>query len=243
MNAENRIVIDQARINNMEAMFERTWSRKPTAEERQGLIDDFVLEEIYYRQALAIGIDKDDPLIRRRLRQKMEFFTSSSSPGLKPDDIELEQYLEANAAKYRTDNRYSFEQLYFSTDRPVTELELLLEKTAQSLNKGDIVEGDRSLLPGSFTNASAFEINRTFGTDFSDQLDNLPTSGWSAPLQSGLGFHFIKLTQHHAGQLPALAQVRDKVLRDWSYDQSLTLKQGLEKKLRDEYQVIVEWPE
>ena len=242
MTSEKRIVVDDGRITNMVAVFERTWHRQPSREELQGLIDNYILEEIYYRQALAMGIDENDPVIRRRLRQKMEFFTSEAGARLAPEDVELEQYLQAHVDKYKTDNRYSFEQLYLSSDRSADQLEKLLQQTAQKLTRGEMADTDRTLLPGKFVTVTAFEVNRTFGDDFAKKLDSLPIGEWSTPLQSGLGFHFVKLSERQAGQLPPLAQVRDKLLRDWSYDKSLALKKELDKKLKDEYQVIVEWP-
>lgn len=242
MTSEKRIVVDDGRINNMVAVFARTWNREPSREELQGLIDNFILEEIYYRQALAMGIDENDPVIRRRLRQKMEFFTSEAGSRFIPEDKELEQYLQAHADKYKADNSYSFEQLYLSTDRPADQLEKLLQQTAQQLGKGEVVSGDQTLLPGNFSAATGFEVNRTLGEGFSEKLDSLPLGEWSAPIQSGLGFHFVKLRERQVGQLPPLAHVRDKLLRDWSYEKSLALKQDLDKKLKDEYQVIIEWP-
>ncbi len=240
--SEKRIVVENGRINNMVAVFARTWNREPSREELQGLIDNFILEEIYYRQALAMGIDENDPVIRRRLRQKMEFFTSEASSRVTPEDKELEQYLQTHADKYQTDNSYSFEQRYLSPDRPADQLEKLLQQTAQQIAKGEMAFGDQTLLPSNFSAASGFEVNRTLGDGFSEKLDSLPVGEWSGPIQSGLGFHFVKLRERQIGQLPPLAQVRDKVLRDWSYDKSLALKQDLDKKLKEEYQVIIKWP-
>lgn len=239
---DKRVVVDNGRIKNIIAMFEKKWHRAPSDAELQGLIDDYVLEEIYYRQAIEMGMDQNDVIVRRRLRQKMEFFTTSAAAMVEPEEEDLKQYLQQNADKYKADNRYSFEQVYISSDRSPQELKHRLSETKQALMLGGSASSDRTLLPQSLSNASAFEVERIFGIGFSRKLDSLSMGTWSEPLQSGLGWHFIKLTQRKAGEMPALSQVRDAVMRDWVYEKSQTLRKELERKLRSEYPVVVEWP-
>ena len=239
---DKQVVVDDGRINNIIALFEKKWHRAPSDAELQGLIDDYVLEEIYYRQALKMGMDENDAIVRRRLRQKMEFFTTSAAAMVEPEEEDLKQYLQQHADKYKADNRYSFEQVYISPDHSREELKQKLSETKQALQQGESVSGDKNLLPQTLSNAGAFEVERTFGKDFSGKLDALPMGAWSDPLQSGLGWHFIKLTQRETGEMPALSQVRDAVMRDWVYEKSQTLRKDLERKLRSEYQVVVEWP-
>ena len=239
---DKRIVVDDGRINNLMAVFEKTWNRQPTRKELKSLVDDYVLEEIYYREALKMGIDKNDAMIRRRLRQKMEFFASAATSMVEPDSAELQQYLEEHADKYQTDSRYSFEQVYISTDRSQTELEKVLNRTQQLLKQDEGADGDATLLPKSLNSVTAFEVERNFGSGFSKLLDEQPLGVWSEPLQSGLGLHFVKLNTRDAGELPPLQQVRDAVVRDWMYDKTQTLRADLERKLLNEYEVVIDLP-
>lgn len=237
--SDKRIVVDDGRINNLIAIFEKTWNRQPSERELQGLINDFVLEEIYYREALQMGIDQNDAMIRRRLRQKMEFFANAATSIVQPDTEELQQYLLDNQEKYRIDNRYSFQQIFVSTDPPMPQVEQTLAIVQTALQTGAEVDGDKTLLPSHFANVNAFELNRTFGTGFAVQLDDLIINEWSEPLPSGLGLHFIKLKQIEPGHIPALTEVRDQVMRDWMYERTETLRAELENKLLQEYQVVV----
>lgn len=240
---DKRIVVDDGRINNLISVFEKTWNREPSEQELKSLINDYVLEEIYYRQALEMGIDKNDAMIRRRLRQKMEFFAASAAATVEPDTAELEKYLRAHADKYQTDNLYTFQQVYISTDRSQQELEQVIKETQKSLENNQEINNDSSFLPASYNEVSGFEINRSFGQSFTKGLDSLPLNQWSGPVMSGLGLHFVRLSQRNAGRLPSLTQVHDAVLRDWMYDRTQTLRADLERTLLGKYQVIVDWPE
>ena len=151
MQSDKRIVVDQGQINSLSQRFQRVWQREPTEKELQSLIEDFVIEEIYYREALAMGIDKNDPVIRRRLRQKMEIYTDNLATTLAPSEQELNQYLQQHRNKFKTDNRYSFKQVYISTDRAEDKLQAIIASTQNALHKGESVNGDRSLLPVMFT--------------------------------------------------------------------------------------------
>lgn len=243
LEAENRIVVNEGRINALKERFRRTWNRSPNDEELQALIDDFVLEEIYYRQALALGIEENDAMIRRRLRQKMEFLSASMLSDLQPSDQQLQTYLQAHEDKYRRSNQYSLQQVYISPDRDADALAQRIDAVRQQLSQGQQVDGDGSLFPQRFEQSSDFQLNNQFGRGFSAHLDQLPLNTWSGPVESGLGYHFIKLTQRDMGQLPPLEQVRDEVVRDWTYDQQQQIKTQLNEKLLADYKVVVEWPQ
>ena len=113
---EQRIVVSTGRIEQLANIFSKTWQRPPTKEELQGLIDDFVLEEVYYRQAVEMGIDRDDTIIRRRLRQKLEFLTADLVESIEPSAEELQAYLDENAERYRRDAVMSLTQVYVSEE-------------------------------------------------------------------------------------------------------------------------------
>lgn len=241
--SDQTIVVDTGRINTLAESFKSTWNRNPTETELNNLIEDFVLEEIYYRQALAMGIDKNDVLIRRRLRQKMEFLSTSMAASIQPADSELQTYLDANAEKYRTPSTYSFEQIYINPDKSAEALDKRLAEIAAVLADNRIAEGDQTLLARRFNSAPSFQIDSTFGRGFSTALDDLPVNEWSEPVQSGLGTHYVKITEHNPGYLPPLEEVREQVLRDWSYEKNIDIKSKIKDNLLAEYQVVVEWSE
>jgi peptidyl-prolyl cis-trans isomerase C len=239
MQSDKRIVVDQGQVNSLVMRFQRVWQRGPTKQELQGLIEDYVIEEIYYREALAMGIDKDDPVIRRRLRQKMETYTDNLATTLAPSEDELNRYLQQHPDKFKTQSRYSFQQVYINTDISEDQLQAKLTSTQNALQSGESVDGDSAMLPASFTDADAFAIDRTFGQGFAAQLDTLKLNQWSSPLQSGLGLHFVMLSARQAGQLPTLASVRDKVEREWRFDKAQEIDKTLRKKLLASYDVVV----
>ncbi|GAB3112205.1 peptidyl-prolyl cis-trans isomerase [Aestuariicella hydrocarbonica] len=237
-----RIVVQEGRINSLIAQFRRTWNRAPSDEELQKLVDDFVLEEIYYRQAVALGIDKDDTLIRRRLRQKMEFLSVSMASDMQPEEQELQAYFVAHAHKYRSSSRYSFEQIYINPDRSSEALQQRISEVRQALSNRQPVSSDASMLASQFEQAPDFQVNNLFGRGFSEQLDGLLLNQWSEPYRSGMGMHFIKVTERIEGEVPALQDVRAEVLRDWSYDTTNEIKSKIRQGLLAEYKVVIEWP-
>ena len=102
--APGRIVITQAKIEQIAGLFARTWQRPPTPAELKGLIDDYVKDEVYYREALKLGLEADDTVIRRRLRQKMEFLSDAASETLRASEAELAEYLNAHADKFAVES-------------------------------------------------------------------------------------------------------------------------------------------
>lgn len=239
MQSDKSIVVDQGQIDSLTQRFKRVWQREPTTKELRGLIEDYVIEEIYYRQALAMGIDKNDPVIRRRLRQKMEIYTDSMTSTLAPSEEQLQSYLAQHPDKFRTDSRYTFKQIYINTDRPGQELDELITTTQSALQSGKSTPGDPSLLPMEFTDAEAFLVDRTFGQGFASKLKDLDLNKWSGPLRSGMGIHFVRLDARRPGRLPELVAIRDKVEREWRFDQAQKVDKSLRKKLLASYDIII----
>jgi parvulin-like peptidyl-prolyl isomerase len=237
---DTQILVDAGRINQLQENFHRTWNRPPNSNELQELIDGFVIEEILYRQALAMGLDKDDSLIRRRLRQKMEFITADAVALYEASDDELQTYLDENPESFTRDAVYSFEQIYISTDRPSAELQSAVAEIEKSLHSGVDVPGDTSLLPQSFQQVAAFEVNRTFGSGFTRALDQAPIKQWSKPVSSDYGIHFVRLQARQPAQLPALADVRAAVEREWQNAKNQEVKAALLNDLKSGYRIVIE---
>ena len=188
---DNKVVVSAGRIEQLENIFTKTWQRPPTADELKRLVDDFVLEEIYYRQAVAMGIDRDDTVIRRRLRQKFEFLTDDMAAARTPSDEELASYLAANTDDFIKDSTYTFKQIFLNSDQP--DVERTASEQLAALRAGNAVHGDAGLLPTNFEAATARAVDGSFGLGFSESLDALPVGAWEGPIESGLGRHLIRL--------------------------------------------------
>ena len=127
-----KIVITQGQIASMVEAFALTWQRQPTSDEVKGLVLDRVREEVYYREAIALGLDKDDTIIRRRLRQKLEFVTDDIGARAQPTDDELNAYLRTHPEKFRAEQKFTFRQLYLD---PKKHNENIARDAAQLLAK------------------------------------------------------------------------------------------------------------
>ena len=241
--ADDQIIVSEGRIAQLSSIFEKTWQRPPSKKELEGLIDDFILEEIYYRQAIEMGIDRDDTIIRRRLRQKVEFLTDDAASLVQPEEAELESFLAESADRFRKDSTYTFRQVYISPDKHGDGLDAHIEAQLEALRDGEDVIGDSGLIDPAFKDESARGVDSTFGRNFSDELDKLELGKWLGPVRSGLGFHLIKLDARNPGEVPALADVRIAVEREWANEKRIETRKAVNEKLRAEYEIVIEWPE
>ena len=245
--APRDIVITEPRVEAMAASFATVWMRPPTAEEIKGLVDDYIAEEIYYREAIAMGLDQDDTVIRRRLRQKMEFITEDAAAASEPTDAELQAYLARQPEKFVSPASLTFRQVYFSTEkrgdlaRP--QAEQLLGELQAGRGPADVAAaGDPTLLPPDMQSASPQTIANAFGSDFAAQVAEAPVGQWSGPLQSGFGLHLVFVDERVADALPAFEQIRPIVLREYQSEQRTLSSKKLLDSLRAKYDIRIEGP-
>jgi len=245
--APREIVISEARVAAIAENFATVWMRPPTAEELKGLVDDYVAEEIYYREAIAMGLDRDDTVIRRRLRQKMEFISDGVADSVEPTDEQLQDYLVQNAGKFVRPAELTFRQVYLNAERRGDAVRADAEKLLAELQAGrgpaDPAEaGDATLLPATMEVASPQAIANAFGQEFAQQVDEAPVGQWAGPIESGFGLHLVRVDERAAGQAPALAEIRPIVLREWQADARRRHNISFLATLRDKYDVRVEGP-
>ncbi len=240
---DRQIVVSTGRIEQLLRIFEKTWQRPPSADELKGLIDDFIIEEMYYRQGVAMGIDKDDTLIRRRLRQKVEFLTDDTADLINPDDKQLEAYLAENREKFRRESVYTFRQIYFNPERHGDDPAAFVRQQLAALRSGKEVASDSGLIPETFEEASSRMIDRTFGIGFALKLEPLPVGEWSGPLSSGLGTHLVMMKSSKEGKIPTLAEIRPLVKREWANEKRLQIRKEFNDRLLGNYDITIEWPE
>jgi hypothetical protein len=241
------IVVSQAQINHLATGFARTWRRPPTAEELEGLVRDYIREEVYYREAIALGLDRDDAVIRRRLQQKLEFVSEDVASLAEPTDADLRAYLLAHGEKFRTDERFTFSHVYLDPQRHQASISRdaadLLAKVKKAGTKADLSAiGDSFLLADHFEGIPRREVATLFGDKFAVALDDLALGEWQGPVESGYGVHLVHLSARTALREPALDDVRDNVRREWANAQRQQANEAFFQKLLSRYAVIVESP-
>ena len=240
--SDDTIVVSPGRIEQLANIFAKTWQRPPTEQELKGLVDDFILEEIYYRQAIKMGIDRGDTIIRRRLRQKVEIFTDDMAGLVEPGDEELGKYLKANADRFRQDSTYTFQQVYINPERHAEDLNAYLNAQLNALNTGEEVNSDSSLIPAGFQAEPTRVVNSTFGKGFAAKLDELEIGNWTGPVESGLGVHLVRVDSREPGEVPALDKIKPVVEREWANERRIEMRNEVNEQLRGEYEIVVEWP-
>jgi len=246
--SRQKIVVTQSQIESIVVGFSRTWMRPPTQEELQGLVNDYVRDEVLYREARIMGLDQDDVIVRRRMRQKFEFLVEDMAARTgPPSDQELEAYLRQHADKYSAEPSFGFEQIFFSREKRGASAEA--EATAMLVRlKGkraiDIEKlGDAFLLPSQFEKTSAGETARLFGEKFTNELTKTQFGTWAGPIESSYGLHLVRVNARIPEVAPPLANVRESVLRDLLSDRRKQELDTLYEKLRARYTVVVEPPE
>ncbi len=236
------IVVTRDDVDQMNDRFARTWQRLPSEAEQKALVDDFVRNEIYCREALAIGLDRNDAVLKRQLRQKMEFVYENIASLAEPTDAELRAFMEKNRERYLVEPRVALRQVYFDTTRRGAGAESDARSALARLAAGaepDSV-GDRTMLEGEVPLSPVSDLNDTFGRDFGGTLLGLPAGRWAGPVRSGYGLHLVLVREVVAAHLPEWNEVRERVKRDWTLQRQRDEKDAAYAKLRERYSVTIE---
>jgi hypothetical protein len=243
--APGTIVITQGQLASMVETFALTWQRQPTSDEVKGLVLDRVREEVYYREAIALGLDKDDTIIRRRLRQKFEFVTDDIGARAQPTDDELNAYLRSHPDKFSTEQKFTFRQLYLDPKkhgeniaRDAAQLLAKLNQTAADTNIAAM--GDPFLLEYNFIAVPASEVAKQFGEKFTTTLEGLSHGQWEGPVESAYGVHLVSVSERTNSSTPMLADVREAVQREWNNAARLKANETFYGELLKRYTVTIE---
>jgi len=240
-----KIVISSARIANLADGFARTWQRPPGQEELQGLVDDYIRDEVFYREGRAAGLDRDDVIIRRRVRQKMEFFAEDSA--LEPTEQQLADYLASNPERFKTEDRVTFRQIFLSATGRAGTIDKDSKRVANALAGADATVdttalGDPFLLGEDFHAVSQSDAAGIFGDGFAKRIATLEKGRWQGPIPSSFGQHFVYISERTPGSAPPLDTVREAVSREWSNARRLEAEQKLYASLRERYKIVIEAP-
>jgi parvulin-like peptidyl-prolyl isomerase len=236
-----RIDIDEAEIARMREMWTVQWRRPPTESELDALIDSVIREEILYREALAMGLDRDDTVVRRRLAQKMEFLADDLATRAEPTREELERFLEANLERYQLPARVSFAHIYFSVDRRGAAAEGEARAALERIRAGESpdVLGDPFMLQRDYPLRTQQEVSQLFGSEFGKALFSMETRGWGGPIRSSYGLHLVDVRRRDESRRPELDEVLDRLRNDLLSERRSEAMDTLVDSLKERYQITV----
>ena len=239
----SEIVITSDRIASISAQFSAGHGgRPPDDSELRAAIDAYVRDEMLYREGLALGLDRDDPVVRNRIRQKAELLSEDALTS-EPSDRDLEAYLALHQAEFDIPGRVSFQQIYIDPGRHRgEELTTIVTSVRQALTleRQPGTLGDRTLLPATMTEALPQDVEAAFGNDFARQLAAIDGDGWQGPLTTSYGLHLVRVTHRGEPTRATLADARDVVAREWSHAETAKMKAQFYKVLAQRYTVRVE---
>jgi len=236
------IVVDRAAIDQLVGAYEGQFGVKPNLQQLKSLIDRHVDDEILYREGLALGVDRDDEIVRRRIVQKMRFLTEDRTVVAEPDKAAVREFYKANPDRYTAPATITFSHVFFSADIPGAEqrataamAELVKSGVPRAPDRGDAFPG-----PQDFTGFDPAYASREFGQSaLSDRLAGLPVHAWSGPLKSGYGWHLVYVDQVQPAQRLPFEQVEARVQQDLVDDRRHRLNAGAMAALRRKYAIHI----
>jgi hypothetical protein len=241
-------MVGRDQVEQVVDTFTRANQRPPTDQEKAGLIGDYIRGEVYYREALAMGLDRDDAVIRPRLRTKLQFMVENIAAQVEPTDDQLRTYLTDHADKFRVDERFTFSEVYLDPDlhggNIAHDAQKLLEKLSEPQAAYDAPAlGDQLLMEPRSDDVLYADIVKDFGDKFAAAIQRLPTGKWQGPIDSGFGSHLVLLSKRTEGRIPELDEVREVVRREWANDYRVETDQKFYASALKRYTVIFERPE
>ena len=240
-----RIVVSPGQIEQLIERFTRVWQRPPTTTELEGLIEDHVNEEVLYREALSMGLDQGDTIIRRRLRQKMEFL-SEDLANVEASEADLRAFLDDHPEKFRTDSTISFQQVYLNQDRRGDSTEAEAARLLKRLRGNGAADwerlGDPFLLDPAYESIPQRQVGSLFGSAFAEQMFQVEIDRWVGPLESGFGLHLVFVSRRVDGRVPDLASTRHAVRREWDAVHRERSNREFLLRLREQYEISIQLP-
>jgi hypothetical protein len=239
------IVISEGRVNQLAESFLLLSGRAPTREELASLVDDFVSEEVGYREAVAMGLDADDTIVRRRMRQKLEFLIEDDASAQEPTDTDLQAWLDANPDDYRLPERRALRQVLASTDKrgaaAATDAQAWLATLKSGADPAKL--GDSSMLPAAMPLTTQEGVAAMFGPDFAAAAFENKGQGWFGPIPSPFGQHLVLVMDTEPGRAVPLAEIRDRLRADWMSNHRNIARDDFHARMRKRYDIRIDWPE
>ena len=242
----NIIVVDASRIDAFKTAWQQRWNRPPTEQELNGLIDQFVREDILYREAIAMGLDKDDPITRRRMAQKLEFLSKNIASLKEPEEGELESFFEENREQYETPDLITFTHIFIDPDKrgneTLDDAALLLSELQAAGPPDSSVSGlgDRFMLQNYYPQKTELEIRKLFGSGFATAVMQLEPGQWHGPVLSGYGTHLVYVDALTVAPTPVGEDVQTSVLENWQAKQQEEFNEAYFESLKSRYEIVIE---
>ena len=237
------IVVDEAIVDRLVQGFTRQWRRPPDENELSGLIQEHLREEILYREALAMGLDQDDTIIRRRLAQKMEFLAEDLATSVPPADEELRAFYAERSDEFAEPARLSFTHVFLNPDKrgasTVTDAELMLTELQAAGTADPGERGDAFLMQSSYPFITQRDAAQLFGKAFAESLFALPEGGWQGPVESGFGLHLVRVTEREDLRIPAFEEVADEVRNEFEYQRRRQANEAVLESMKARYEIVV----
>ena len=237
------VEVSSADIEWLRNIFNKQMGREPTVQDLRRQVNQLIREQILSREAVAMGLDEGDIVIRRRLAQKMEFLFKDLSAMSEPTEADLRKYFNENQRKYERPPRITLTQVYFSADSRGIQGAI---HAAQALIKegGDpskvTIPGDSTILASGCTQCSEKEIENKFGTDFAMSVKNLKPGSWYGPVRSAFGIHAVYIHERQETKLPNFRDIKDRINNDWRTAIREENTRRVYGEIRSRYRILVE---
>jgi hypothetical protein len=246
--SSKQIVLSLDELGQMHTFFVSQWHREPTPAEFQAMVEDKVREEVLYREGLAMGLDKDDTIVKRRMAQKMQFIAEDVATAHEPSPSELRAWFDRNSSKFALPSRYSFRHLYFSPDKRGTNAqgnaaEALTKIAGQPEDSKLAVSlADRFMFQDYYRDRTPEALAKEFGPQFVVALEKVKPGSWQGPVESGYGWHLVFVDTVIPGRIPALEEIESDVKTAWLGEQKADAWQKAYSEMRAKYTVLLPAP-
>ena len=235
-------------LRQLDLYFESQWRRPPTAEEFSRLVEDKVREEVLYREALAMGLDKDDTIVKRRMAQKMQFLAEDVAAAHEPSTEELKTWFAKNTEKFALPSRATFRHLYFSFDRrgqrARDDATAALGKLAGEPGDSKLASSlaDPFMFQDYYGDRTPGELTKEFGPTFAQGLFRMKPGSWQGPIESGYGWHLVWIESVTPERVPDFEEVEPDVKTAWLGDQKERAWRKAYEEMRAKYTVLLPAP-
>jgi hypothetical protein len=237
-----RIIITQGVVDDLVTQHVAAKGRAPSPTEMSRLTDAYVRDEILYREGVKLGLERDDIVVKRRVRQKIELIEEEDASTRTPTDADLSAYLAANRTRFVQPAILTFEQVLVGPSRAGAGVAHAMAVTYRALRNGAAPAelSHSTMLPHRMTQAPADLVARDFGAAFAATLENAPIGDWAGPIDSGFGAHYVRVSDRTPAVVPPLAAVRDQVVREWEHERRQRARNDAYAKMRAGYEVRIE---
>ncbi|MBN8515369.1 peptidylprolyl isomerase [Accumulibacter sp.] len=215
------IALTLEELTQLHTIYESQWRRSPTPEEFSAMVENKVRQEVLYREALAMGLDKNDEIVKRRMAQKMQFVAEDLAAAQEPTTEELRAWYAENSDKFAMPKRLSFRHLYFSPDIRGAKayddaVRSLAELDGQAVDS-QLAEtlADRFMYQGYYADQTSVSLAKEFGPQFAVAVEALAPGSWQGPIESGFGWHLVYVDSLVPGRVPAFEEIERDVKTGW----------------------------